>query len=904
MIDNKNFDLDEKKTQELNDDDLMIEDKLFVAFKNEEPKEENLDDEEDAPQSKPEYQVKPQLIEGPTSGMSPIQVHKEMKNSFLEYAMSVIVSRALPDARDGLKPVHRRILFDMSELGITHSSQHRKSARIVGDVLGKYHPHGDLSVYEAMVRMAQDFSMRYPLVDGHGNFGSIDGDEAAAMRYTEARMSKLASEMIEGIKKNTVDFVDNYDASEVEPSVLPARFPNLLVSGGSGIAVGMATSIPTHNLGEVIDATVALANNPEITIEELMNYLPGPDFPTGAMILGNAGIKDAYKTGKGSIPVRSVAKVDELANGKSKIIVSEIPYEIKKTAIIEKIAELVKAKEIEGISDLRDESSREGIRIVIDIKKNHNPYVILNKLYKQTNLQVNYNANLVALVNGEPKLLNLKEALEVYLKHQEDVVTRELNFDLQKAQERLHILEGLKIAVENIDEVIKIIRQSKNDNEAKEKLSARFNLSEIQAKAIVDMRLGRLTGLAIDNMLNEMAELNQEITRIQAILASHDKLIALIIEQLQEVKNKYNDKRRSQIVFDVEGSITDEDLIPRKDIVITTSTNGYTKRIDLEEYRAQKRGGIGHSTIKTYDDDDVNSIITTTTHTDLLLFSNLGKVYRIRAHQIPELSKQSKGVPFINIIPSLKAKEGENIVSILPINTYEDNEYLLTVTKKGLIKKTKLDNFERINANGKNAFSLNEGDELHRAFIITDNDQVILSNINGRVVKFNAKDFRSLGRTALGVKGIKLEDNEILTSSSASWEGEFILSIGSLGFGKLSDPETFRLTNRNGKGVKALGANAGNLIFARYVNLQDQLLVITNSGLTIRTEISEISISGRTAKGVKIIKLRENDSIKAIEVIKINELLDNEAVQKAKDQNQSLKETINKLEENQENEDE
>ncbi|WP_338822308.1 DNA gyrase subunit A [Mycoplasmopsis felifaucium] len=893
--DNREIELkeDAKLEQENNDQEETSE--LFIAFKHNKKVEED-EEEDDAPQNKPEYQVKSQLLEEAKDGISPIQVSKEMKNSFLEYAMSVIVSRALPDARDGLKPVHRRILYDMSELNITYSSQHRKSARIVGDVLGKYHPHGDSSVYEAMVRMAQDFSMRYPLVDGHGNFGSIDGDEAAAMRYTEARISKLAGEMLEGIKKDTVDFVDNYDASELEPSVLPARFPNLLVTGGSGIAVGMATSIPPHNLGETIDATIALAKNPEITIPELMNYLPGPDFPTGAMIIGNQGIKDAYLTGKGSIPVRSVAKIETFANGKSKIIITEIPYEVKKTAIIEKIAQLIKEKAIDGISDLRDESNREGIRIVIDIKKGENAEIILNKLYRQTNLQSNYNVNFVALVDGEPKLLNLKQALEVYLKHQENVVSRRLQFDLRKAQDRLHILEGLKIAVENIDEVIKIIKSSKTDAQAQENLSKRFNLSEKQTKAIVDMRLGRLTGLAIDNMLEEMAELNKEITKIEAILADRNLLIDLITFELNEIKEKYNDKRRTEINLTASDSILDEDLIPRRDIVITTSTKGYVKRMDLEEYKTQRRGGVGITTMKTYNDDDIASIITTTTHTDLLLFSNLARVYRVRAHEIPEQSRQSKGTSFINIIPSLNTESGEKIVSMVQVDSYDDDKYLFTATKQGMIKKTNLSEYERINANGKYAFGLKEDDELIRAMVLGKDELVLLASDAQRIVKFESSDFRPLSRTATGVKGIKLDEKAVCISSSSSNEGELILTIGKKGFGKITHHSLFRLVKRGGKGVLGINAKlAGDLVFARFVNPQDELLIITTSGLTIRTPLSQISETGRNAKGVKLINLKKNEEIQAVEIIKIDETIDSEATKSANELLERIKEETQEI---------
>ncbi|MEA4115614.1 DNA gyrase subunit A [Mycoplasma sp. 744] len=863
--DNKEKELEKKNFEE----DILIDDELFVAFKQEE-KENNIEEEEeDIPQNKEEYKVESQIITEPIDGINPIYVHKEMKNSFLEYAMSVIVSRALPDARDGLKPVHRRILFDMNELGIYHNSPHRKSARIVGDVLGKYHPHGDSSVYDAMVRMAQDFSMRYPLVDGHGNFGSIDGDEAAAMRYTEARMSKLAYEMLDGIKKNTVDFVDNYDASELEPSVLPARFPNLLVSGSSGIAVGMATSIPPHNLGETIDAVIALAKNKDITVDELMSFLPGPDFPTGATILGNAGIKNVYATGRGSIPIRSTAKIEEYQNGKSKIIVTEIPYEIKKTLIIEKIAELVKTKTIEGISDLRDESSREGIRIVIDVKRNFNPHIILNRLYKQTNLQVNYNANIVALVKGVPKLLNLKNVLEIYLNHQEEVITRRLSFDLNKAKDKLHILEGLKIAVENIDEVIKIIKSSKNDQEAQLKLTTRFNLSEKQTKAIVDMRLGRLTNLAIENMNDEMNELNKEINQIEFILNNHDALINLIINELEEIKNKYSDKRRTKIDLFSLSNITDEDLIPKKDIVITSSTKGYVKRIDLEEYRNQKRGGIGQNTMKTYEDDDISTIITTSTHTDLLLFSNFAKVYRIRAHQIPELSKQSKGIPFVNLITSLDVKNDERIISILPVNNYQNKQFLFTTTKKGIIKKTYLSEYQKIKQTGKLAFKLNEKDELIRAIILNNSSQILLANNEDKIINFESKDFRPVSRNSIGVKGISLSDNQFVVSSSTSDEGDYILTIGSKGFGKLTKKEEFRLIKRGGKGVKGINSElAGNIVFARFVNISDELLIITNRGLTIRMNIDSINISGRSAKGVKLINLKNQEIIQAVEVIK------------------------------------
>ncbi|EFF41605.1 DNA gyrase subunit A [Mycoplasmopsis alligatoris] len=829
-------------------------------------------EEEEIPQEKEEYQVQSQLITDPINGLSPIKVDSEMKNSFLEYAMSVIVSRALPDARDGLKPVHRRILYDMLELGITHSSQHRKSARIVGDVLGKYHPHGDSSVYEAMVRLAQDFSMRYPLVDGHGNFGSIDGDQAAAMRYTEARMSKLAAEMLDGIKKDTVNFVDNYDASELEPVVLPSRFPNILVSGATGIAVGMATEIPPHNLTETINATIAFARNPEITTKELMEHIKGPDFPTGATILGVKGIYDAYETGKGKIPLRSQAKIEEFANGKSRIIITEIPYAVKKTTIIEKIVELHKDKTVEGIGELRDESNREGIRIVIDVKKGYNAHILLNKLYQKSYLQTNVNANLVALVHGEPKLLNLKQILSIYLDHQIEVVTRRLKFDLEKAQDKLHILDGLKIAVSNIDEVVQIIKTSANDAIAQERLAKRFNLSDRQTKAILDMNLRRLTGLNIEKMNLEIDELNKEISYLKGILESREALINLIIDELSEIRDRFGDERRTQIDEFTVSSISDEDLIPVNNIVITTSVKGYVKRMKLEDYNMQNRGGIGVSTMKTYDDDDISKILQTTTHTDLMLFTNLGRVYRIRAHQVPEGSKQSKGTPFINIIPSLNEKEGEKVVSLLSVDEYNDDHFLVTITEKGVIKKTALSEYESIRSNGKNAFRLKEDDHLVNAFIVTDENEILIASNGKNVVKFSSLDLRPLSRNSQGVRGIRLDENKKVIAASSDLDGEFILSIGTKGFGKLTHSDEFRLIKRGGKGVTAINADkAGDLIFAKFVNKNDEALIITSSGTTIRISISQLSVTSRATKGVKIINLRENDEIIAVEIVKTEE---------------------------------
>ncbi|MGY6172621.1 DNA gyrase subunit A [Candidatus Mycoplasma pogonae] len=821
-----------------------------------------IEEEEEIPQLKESYTLESKIIDEETEYLAPRNVVQEMRESFLEYAMSVIISRALPDARDGLKPVHRRILYGMSELGMFHGSAFKKSARIVGDVLGKYHPHGDSSVYESMVRMAQDFSLRYPLIDGQGNFGSIDGDSAAAMRYTEARMSKIAGSMVEGIKKNTVDFVPNYDDSETEPAVLPSRFPNLLVSGATGIAVGMATAIPPHNLNEVINATIALAQNPNITIDELMQHVSGPDFPTGAIILGRKGIVNAYHTGRGSIAVRSKTHIEVLKNGKSRIVVTEIPYEMKKPAVITKIAELVKAKILEGISDLRDESSREGIRIVIELKKGIIPEVMLNKLFKMTNLQQNFSANIIALVKGEPKILNLKDALQVYLDFQIEVVTRRTLFDLDKANKSAHILEGLKIAVENIDKVIAIIRGSKNDAEAQEKLASELSLSAAQTKAIVDMRLGRLTGLAINKMNEELAELKLLIAKYQEILNSREKLIALIIEELSEIRDKFGDKRRTEINSQEVGDILDEDLISKKDVVITVSSKGYVKRIPLEEYRTQNRGGVGANTATTYEDDNIELILTANTHVDLLIFTNYGKVYRLRTHQLPEQSKQAKGTPFVNLLPIDK---DEKVVSLLAVKAYDENHFLVTVTKLGVIKKTALTEYQRINNNGKLALGIRENDSLFKAFVVSDNEEILIGASNGKVVRFDASQVRSMGRVAAGVKGISLTAKEFVTGASKSSEGAFLFSLGSKGFGKKTALEEYRKTSRGTKGVLTIDVTkAGKLAYIGVVQGDEDILVITSDGIAIRTSLQQVNETSRATKGVKIINLKDKQEIKSL----------------------------------------
>ncbi|PWC08761.1 DNA gyrase subunit A [Mycoplasmopsis arginini] len=844
------------------EDFYIVNDEIQRVF-DEEAKEEIVDDEDEEyiPQDKEGYTVQSQILDSEENGLKPADLATVMKNSFLEYAMSVIVARALPDARDGLKPVHRRILYGMSELGMFHNVQHKKSARIVGDVLGKYHPHGDSSVYEAMVRMAQDFSLRYPLIDGHGNFGSIDGDSAAAMRYTEARMSKIAGAMVDGIKKNTVDFIDNYDGTEKEPVVLPSRFPNLLVSGSYGIAVGIATSIPPHNLGEVIDGVCALAKKPDITIAELMQYIQGPDFPTGGIIFDKEGLIRAYETGVGRVTIRSKATIQELSNGKSKILITEIPYGKNKSSLIESISHLIKDKKIEGISDFRDESNRDGIRIVIEIKKNYVPEVILNKLFKLTEFQTRFSFNMVALVNNEPQKLNLKSALEVYLQHQINVVTRRLQFDLEKDLARAHILEGLKICVENIDRVIAIIKQSKTDAEAQKKLSDEFNLTEIQTKAVVDMRLGRLTGLAIEKMNEELNQLHERIAEYRRILGDKNALIDLIIKELQELKEAYGDKRKSEINWEEVSDINNEDLIPRKDVVITVTTNGYLKRLDLDEYKEQGRGGVGVSTAKTYQDDDIQDILVANTHTDLLIFTTDARVYRVRGYEVPIGTKQSKGVPIVNIIGSLG--KDEKVVKILSVDDsdYEKEKFLITATKKGIIKKSSLSLYKLINKNGKLAFGLKEGDTLVDALVATNSEEIYIAANNSKMCRFDIADINSMGRIAAGVIGIKLSDNEKVVSVSTSSEGKYIFSLGANGFGKLSPVDTFRKTRRNSKGVLALNEDkAGELAYSAAVKGTEDIIVITDEGVSIRFSLKQVSITRRNTKGVKLINLKKRNS--------------------------------------------
>ncbi|MCR8612883.1 MAG: DNA gyrase subunit A [Mycoplasma sp.] len=808
-----------------------------------------------------------------TDNLEPMNVSSEMRTSFLEYAMSVIVSRALPDARDGLKPVHRRIIYGMSELGITPGSSYKKSARIVGDVMGKYHPHGDSSIYEAMVRMSQDFSMRYPLVDGHGNFGSIDGDGAAAMRYTEVRMAKIASLMVDDIKKNVVDFTDNYDGSEREPLVLPSKIPNLLLSGATGIAVGMATNIPPHNLNEVLDGVIALAHNPEIEIEELMTYIKGPDFPTYGIITGDTGIKQAYLTGNGKVTTRSKTNIEILKNGKKRIIVTEIPYMVNKAKLIEKIALLSKDKVIHGISEIRDESSREGIRIVIVVKRDTAPEVLLNQLFKLTQLQNNFSVNMISLVNNQPKLLNLKEALKIFLDFQIEVLKRRIKFDLEKAEARIHILKGLKIAIENIDEVIKIIRASKNDQTAQESLMNSFNLSEIQAKAITDMRLGRLTGLAIEKMQLELNELEKEIEEYKAILADYKLQIETVIDVFNEIKRKFGDERRSEIIPGHFGEISNEDLIPVEEILITLSRKGYVKRLSILDCKKQNRGGVGAKLTSTYEDDDVHSITMTKTHTDLLIFTNLGKVYRMRAYEIPYSSKQAKGTPFQNLIPIQK---GEKVVSLLSIDDYKESNCLLTITKKGILKRTSIIDYKRINVNGKIALKLKENDLLFSALLVHKDDEIVLGASNGKAIRFDVKEVRSMGRTSTGVIGMNFigEPKTEIVGAAITKEGSKILTVGSLGFGKMSYVEEYRKTKRGAKGVKALESKkAGNLISLHVVDGNEDVILMTSSGVSIRLSLTQVNTTSRNTKGVRIIKINDNKSkISSVEIIPIEQI--------------------------------
>ena len=789
-----------------------------------------------------------------------------VKKSFLEYAMSVIVARAIPDVKDGMKPVHRRILFGMSESGITSSIPHKKSARIVGDVMGKYHPHGDSSIYEAMVRLAQRFSTRYPLVDGHGNFGSIDGDGAAAMRYTEARMSKIAMEMVRDIHKNTVDLIPNYDGEDEEPVALPSRFPNVLVNGGTGIAVGMATNIPPHNLGETIDAALAIYENPDITVGELLEIIPGPDFPTGAYIMGKSGIVKAYETGQGSIIIRSKAEIEyNKSNGKPRIIVSEIPYGVNKANMITRMGELARDKVIDGLTDIRDESAGEDIRVVIEFRKDVVPEVILNQLYKLTQLQTSYGINMLVLVNGEPKVLGIKPLLTYYMDHQFDVVTRRIQFDLAKDEERAHILEGLIKALLNIDEVVDTIKKSKNNEDSTIQLCQKFELSEKQAKAVLGMTLSKLNSLETEKIENEHKELVAEINEFKRILADKEEIYKVIKAEMLEIKDRYADKRRSEIMGG-EFNIDDEDLIPQEDIIVTLTVNGYIKRVKDDTYRTQKRGGKGMKGMSTNDDDVVDKIVMANTHEDVLFFTNYGKVYRIRGHQIPEYSRTSKGIPAINL---LRMEQDEKVRSIISINNKDENltddHCLVFVTKKGITKRVYLSEFARINQNGKSAVGLKDDDELIDVKLTDGTAEIFIASSNGKVVRFNEQDVRCMGRTASGVRGINVGDGEVV-GVATSLEGKYILVISEYGYGKMSDMNDYRLTKRGSQGVLTIKAGEKNGALAKIVavNGDEDILVVTNLGIIIRTSLKEVKVAGRNTLGVRIIRLINNQKVSSL----------------------------------------
>ena len=796
----------------------------------------------------------------------PVERAEEMKNSYIDYAMSVIAGRALPDVRDGLKPVHRRILYSMSELNLTPDKPYRKSARIVGDVLGKYHPHGDTAVYYAMVRMAQDFSTRGLLVDGHGNFGSVDGDSPAAMRYTEARMSKLSLELLRDIEKETVDYGPNFDESLKEPLVLPARFPNLLVNGSNGIAVGMATSIPPHNLGEVIDATIQLIDNPECTVEDLIQNIQGPDFPTAAIIMGKENIADAYRTGRGKVKVRSRAFIEELAKGRQQIVVTEIPYQVNKAKLVERIAELVKDKKLEGISDLRDESNRQGMRIVIELKRDANANIVLNNLYKHSQMEDTFSIIMLALVNGVPRVLNLKQILYYYLEHQKDVVTRRTKFDLNKAEARAHILEGLKIALDNIDAVINLIRASKTAAEAKAGLIEKFNLSEAQAQAILDMRLQRLTGLERDKIDAEYEELLKKIEKLRAILADEKLLLNVIKKEMLEIKEKYADERRTEIRH-AEGEIDMRDLISDEEITITLTHFGYIKRLPSDTYKSQKRGGRGVSALTTREEDFVKHLITTTTHSRLLFFTNKGRVFRLDAFEVPEGKRQSKGTAIVNL---LQLAPGEKIATLLAIDTKDTDKDLLLATKKGIVKRTKRTEFKNINKSGLIAIGLRADDELIGVKLTDGNKEVILVTKDGMSIRFNENDIRPMGRTAMGVKGITLSGDDEVVSMSLSDEGTDLLVVSENGLGKRTDINEYRSQIRAGKGIKTYNNSekTGKIVGAEMVNEDDEIMIINSDGVLIRLRVADISIFGRVTSGVKLMKT--DDEVNVVSIAKIN----------------------------------
>lgn len=800
-----------------------------------------------------------------------VNLTSEMKTSFIDYAMSVIVSRALPDVRDGLKPVHRRILYGMNELGVTPDKPHKKSARITGDVMGKYHPHGDSSIYEAMVRMAQWWSYRYMLVDGHGNFGSMDGDGAAAQRYTEARMSKIALEMLRDINKNTVDFTDNYDASEREPNVLPARFPNLLVNGATGIAVGMATNIPPHNLGESIDAVKLMMDNPDVTTRELMEVLPGPDFPTGALVMGKSGIHKAYETGKGSIVLRSRTEIEETKTGRERIVVTEFPYMVNKTKVHEHIVRLVQEKRIDGITAVRDESNREGVRFVIEVRRDASANVILNNLFKMTQMQTNFGFNMLAIQNGVPKILSLREILGSYIEHQKEVVTRRTIFDKEKAEARAHILEGLLIALDHIDEVIKIIRNSQTDAEAQAELMSKFNLSERQSQAILDMRLRRLTGLERDKIQSEYDDLVALIADLADILAKPERVVAIIKEELDEVKRKFGDPRRTELMVGEVLSLEDEDLIEESNVLITLSNKGYIKRLDQDEFTAQKRGGRGVQGTGVKDDDFVRELVSTSTHDRLLFFTNKGRVYRLKGYEIPEYGRTAKGLPIVNL---LKLDDGESIQTIINVaQDRSEDAYLFFTTRSGLVKRTSVAEFANIRQNGLKALNLKDEDELINVFLTDGNTDVIIGTKFGYSVRFKESVVRNMGRSATGVRGVNLRPGDQVVGASVITDQDEVLIITEKGYGKRTRADEYPTKGRGGKGIKTANVvdKNGPLAGLMTVKGDEDLMIITNTGVMIRTSVANISQTGRSTMGVKVMRLDQDAQIVTFTTVQADE---------------------------------
>lgn len=800
-----------------------------------------------------------------------VNLTSEMKTSFIDYAMSVIVARALPDVRDGLKPVHRRILYGMNELGVTPDKPHKKSARITGDVMGKYHPHGDSSIYEAMVRMAQWWSYRYLLVDGHGNFGSMDGDGAAAQRYTEARMSKIALEMLRDINKNTVDFADNYDASEREPLVLPARFPNLLVNGATGIAVGMATNIPPHNLGETIDAVKLMMDNPDVTTRELMEVLPGPDFPTGALVMGKSGIHKAYETGKGSIVLRSRTEIEVTKSGRERIVVTEFPYMVNKTKVHEHIVRLVQEKRIEGITAVRDESNREGVRFVIEVRRDSSANVILNNLFKMTQMQTNFGFNMLAIQNGVPKILSLRQILGAYIEHQTEVVTRRTIFDKEKAEARAHILEGLLIALDHIDEVIRIIRNSQTDAEAQAELMSKFKLSERQSQAILDMRLRRLTGLERDKIQSEYDDLVALIADLADILAKPERVATIIKEELEEVKRKFGDARRTELMVGEVLSLEDEDLIEETDVLITLSNKGYIKRLDQAEFTAQKRGGRGVQGTGVKDDDFVRELVSTSTHDHLLFFTNKGRVYRLKGYEIPEYGRTAKGLPIVNL---LKLDDGESIQTIINVEQDRSDEaYLFFTTRQGLVKRTNVAEFSNIRQNGLKALNLRDEDELINVFLTDGNTDVIIGTKYGYSVRFNESVVRNMGRSATGVRGVNLRDGDKVVGASVITDQDEVLVITEKGYGKRTMASEYPTKGRGGKGIKTANITEKNGPLAGLLTVKgdEDLMIITDTGVMIRTGVANISQTGRSTQGVKVMRLDQDAKIVTFTTVQADE---------------------------------